>query len=107
MYKFCIPELEKMGIPVKKIRKEVFSPGQSITDEAGWPEGIKADDIFDLKLGGRIIKARAGESIMTALERNSVNVKCLCRSGECSLCRVKLLSGQSISAGVSAGEKIR
>jgi len=94
MYKFCVPELKKMGIPQKRIRREVFSSGQCITDEPGWPDGIGAEDLFDLKIGDRIFKAKAGESIMTALERNNITVKSCCRSGECSLCRVKLNSGK-------------
>ena len=94
MYKFCVPELKKMGIPQKRIRREVFSSGQRITDESGWPEGVRAEDLFDLKIGDRVFKVKAGESIMTALERNKVTVKSCCRSGECSLCRVKLNAGK-------------
>jgi ferredoxin-NADP reductase len=94
MYKFCVPELKKLGVPQKRIRREVFSSRQNIADEPGWPESISTEDVVHLKLGDRVFSAKAGESIMTALEKNKITVKSCCRSGECSLCRVKLNSGK-------------
>jgi hypothetical protein len=32
--------------------------------------------------------------LLTALERNHVVVPSLCRSGDCSMCRVKILAGK-------------
>ncbi|RPI93371.1 MAG: hypothetical protein EHM32_08080, partial [Spirochaetales bacterium] len=39
-------------------------------------------------------KAKAGEPVLTALERAGIVVPALCRCGECSMCRMKLLSGK-------------
>ena len=44
--------------------------------------------------GGATIEARAGESLMLALEKKGVLIPSICRSGECSMCRVKILSGR-------------
>ena len=44
--------------------------------------------------GGRSIKARTGEPLMNSLEREGIVIPALCRSGECSLCRTKLLKGE-------------
>ena len=38
-------------------------------------------------------EARASEPLLTSLEKNHVVVPSLCRSGDCSMCRVKVLSG--------------
>jgi ferredoxin len=87
-------ELKQLGIPGRRIRHEVFSPPQVYKDPA-WPQEIKPDTIFRVSLSsGRKINARAGEPLLTSLERAGLAVENSCRSGECSLCRVKLLSGQ-------------
>ena len=95
MYDFCVPELERLGIPKRKIRKEVYGAPANICDHPGWPEEIKADDVFAVKMdGGPTIEARAGEPLMLALEKNGVLIPSICRSGECSMCRVKIQSGK-------------
>ena len=95
LYEFCIPELEKLGIPRRKIRKEVYGTPLNICHYPGWPEDIGATDTFHLKVNrGQPIEAVASESLLTALEKNGLIVPSLCRSGECSMCRVKVVSGK-------------
>ncbi len=95
MYRFVLVELENMGIPKRKIRVEVFGAPAKVEEEPGWPTEIKPDDCFQIKLkNGTTIKSRAGEPLMNSLERNGIVLPALCRSGECSLCRTKLLSGK-------------
>ncbi|NLB52769.1 MAG: 2Fe-2S iron-sulfur cluster binding domain-containing protein, partial [Syntrophomonadaceae bacterium] len=43
---------------------------------------------------GKIISAKASEPLLSSLERAGIVVENCCRSGECSLCRVKLLAGK-------------
>lgn len=92
MYDFCIPELQKLNIPKRRIRKEIFGAAQNITADPGWPAEI-AGAKFTIKFGEKTFPARANESILTAIERAGLMQESRCRSGECSLCRVKLLSG--------------
>jgi ferredoxin-NADP reductase/ferredoxin len=95
MYDFCIPELERLGIPRRKIRREVYGPPLHITECAGWPAHVKSDALFDVHLKGRAsVKALAGEPLMTSFEKAGYAIPSLCRSGECSLCRIKVLSGK-------------
>lgn len=95
MYSFCIPELEKMGVPGRRIRREVFGTPAEVTKEPAWPQEVKADAEFTVKLArGQVIKARAAEPLLIALERSGIVVDNCCRSGECSLCRVKLQAGK-------------
>lgn len=93
MHKFCKDTLLKMGMKNKDIRDEVFGTINDVTKEEGWPKSIKGDEIFKIKVGDKIIDAKSSESILIALERNNIRVNVCCRSGECSLCRVKLVSG--------------
>lgn len=95
MYKFCLPELDKLGIPAKRIRTELFGLPKDITGEPGWPESVTAETAFKVKIKGRrTITAYSHESLMVALERFGIKVPASCRSGQCSQCRVKLISGK-------------
>ncbi len=95
LYDFCLPELEGMGIPRRKIRQEMYGAPLNIWEYPGWPQAVTADDTFVVKLSdGRQFKASARESLLVALEKNDAVVPSICRSGECSMCRVKILSGK-------------
>ncbi|MDT8273156.1 MAG: FAD-binding oxidoreductase, partial [Desulfomonilia bacterium] len=95
MYTFCEAELEGLGIKKRRIRKEVFGPPKDVTLQPGWPQGLRADAEFSVTLeGGGHITARAGEPLMNSLERQGIVIPALCRSGECSLCRTRLVSGR-------------
>ena len=45
-------------------------------------------------MGREAIRAQAGEPLMNTLERYGFVVPAVCRSGECSACRIPLLSGK-------------
>jgi len=95
MYNFCLPELTKLSIPARKIRVEVMGAPKNIAAHPGWPGNVKAGDVFKVAIKGRkTISAVASEPLMISLEREGVVIPALCRSGECSLCRTKLLSGK-------------
>jgi ferredoxin-NADP reductase len=95
MYTFVLAELARLNIPRRRIRVEVFGPPSDVTCQPGWPEGVDAADSFKVSLpGGRIVDASAGEPLMNSLERAGVTIEVSCRSGECSLCRTRLVSGK-------------
>jgi ferredoxin len=84
-----------MGVPKRKIRQEMYGAPPNIWDYPGWPDVIGKDDVFSVKIKNRKqVEARASEPLLVALEKNHVVVPSLCRSGDCSMCRVKILSGQ-------------
>lgn len=93
MNDFCKSALEAMGVPEKKIRREMFGARRDIQNEPGWPVELSGNEVFTITVGDRKIPAKSGESVLVALERAGVRVNVCCRSGECSLCRVKLVSG--------------
>ncbi|MBN2224906.1 MAG: 2Fe-2S iron-sulfur cluster binding domain-containing protein [Deltaproteobacteria bacterium] len=96
MYRFVQPELIKLGVPGRRIKKESSGPPPDVTKEPGWPTGITADALFSVIVNGEhTIKARAGEPLMIALERAGLVVPNQCRSGECSLCRTKIVRGDT------------
>ena len=94
MNDFCKKELEDLGLPEKQIRREMFGTRRDVQNEQGWLESLTGDEVFNVKIGERVILAKSGESLLTALERSGVRMNVCCRSGECSLCRVKLVDGK-------------
>jgi ferredoxin-NADP reductase len=95
LYDFCLPQVEDMGVPKRKIKQEMYGAPPNVWDYPGWPDGIGKDDVFSVKVkDGHQIEACATESLLATLEKNHVVVPSLCRSGDCSMCRIKVLSGQ-------------
>lgn len=91
----CLAALIQLGVPDHKIRREIYGPPANVTKEPGWPEGLAEDTLFDVDvLGARTIQAPAGEPLLNTLERFGIIVPAICRSGACSACRVRLLSGR-------------
>lgn len=99
MQKFCTGELESLGVKRRSIRKETFTaPGDVLADPA-WPQGMRPEQPVTLTVqqpdgGAVIISSRAGEPVLAALERYGLAVPNGCRTGECSLCRIRMISGQ-------------
>jgi ferredoxin-NADP reductase len=95
LYDFCLPQVEDLGVPRRKIKQEMYGAPPNIWEYPGWPAEINRDDSFTVDVkNGKQIKAKATESLLSALEKNDILVPSLCRSGECSMCRVKVLSGE-------------
>ena len=71
----------------------MFGEGIDILYEGGWHAELCVNEVFTITVGDKKIPAKSGEPVLVALERAGVRVNVCCRSGECSLCRVKLVSG--------------
>lgn len=100
MYRFVRSGLEKLGVPRRAIRQEVEVIPNSPREFPGWPENVDENSVFTISLpDGRKIPAKATDTIMKSLEYAGVVVPSLCRSGECSTCRTKLLSGTVFHPG--------
>lgn len=95
MYGFCLRELAELGVATHKIRRELYGPPDDVTQELGWPQGLAAGTIFTVEVADRqTIQAPAGEPLLNSLERYGLVVPAVCRAGECSACRTKLVSGR-------------
>lgn len=95
MYSFCLPQLQKLSVPARKTKIEIMGAPKNITTHPGWPQNVQADDVFHVAIKGKkTISAKASEPLMISLERAGLVIPALCRSGVCSLCRTKLISGQ-------------
>ncbi|MCX6000994.1 MAG: FAD-binding oxidoreductase [Chloroflexi bacterium] len=96
MYELCGAALVKLGVPARRSKKEAYGPPQDVTKEPAWPGGIQASKEFVVTevRSGKKVKAKAGEPLMNSLERAGIVVPAVCRSGECTACRTRLISGR-------------
>ena len=103
MYLLCEGALEGLGVDARRIKKEVYGPPVDVTEEPGWP-GLDPESEFEVveERSERSIKAKAGEPLMNSLERDGLVVPAVCRAGECTACRTRLLEGK-----VFAPERVR
>ena len=96
MYRFLHGELDKLDIPKRRVRFEVFGQAKDITTFPGYPMACK-DQTYQLTdvrgIHEDVIPAKATESLVVALERAGIRIETGCRSGECGFCRTKVLSG--------------
>jgi len=105
MYHFVLDELKELGVPQHRIAHEAFGVPDDITQIMGWPVEIdtskKVQITIDFRRYGKIeqkvFEASCTEPILNSLERaelKELEIKSGCRSGECALCRTKLVSGK-------------
>lgn len=91
----CVALLGELGVARRRIRVEANGAPKTPHQQAGWPAGVSLDDEVTITVQGRgSFRSTVGEPLLNALERNGYFVENACRSGECSLCRVKLTSGE-------------
>jgi ferredoxin-NADP reductase len=94
MYPFCAAELGKLGVPARSVRFEANGPPARPEKLAGWPQGLDPDTRVTVRLSdGRSFTTPVGEPLLNALERQGIQLEAACRSGECSLCRCKVVGG--------------
>jgi len=95
MYKFCLPELDRLKIGRQQIRQEMFGTPVNVTEQMGWPSSIIAQNCFTVQVNGsKPFETNAGTSLLVALEDKGYIIPSLCRSGECSRCRIKIVKGK-------------
>lgn len=92
---FCVEQLKALGVEDKRMRIECNGPPKKPSCLAGWPQVVTEQDDITVTVKGRgQFVAKAGEPLLNSLERNGYTVENACRSGECSLCRVKIIEGE-------------
>jgi hypothetical protein len=62
LYEFCLPELETLGIPRRKIKQEMYGAPPNIWEYPGWPRQVGKDAVFSLKI-------KSGKELEDLIER--------------------------------------
>lgn len=96
MYAFLDKELEKLGLPRKYIRHEMFGEFHNPGTQADYPQGVpeKVKITVTIQDETKIVEGSSNDSILQILEKNGISAPARCRSGECGFCHSHLLSGE-------------
>lgn len=91
----CQAQLSKLSVEPRFVRIEANGPPKHPDQLHNWPDDVSMEDEVTITIKGKgSFKAKVGEPLLNSLERNGYSAENACRSGECSLCRVKLVSGE-------------
>jgi len=92
---YCQSQLWELSVEPRFIRIEANGPPKNPEQLGEWPESVSVEDEVTVTVSGKgSFKAKIGEPLLNSLERNGYSAENACRSGECSLCRVKLVEGE-------------
>mgnify|MGYP002700121616 CR=1 FL=1 len=90
----CSQQLQELNVKARRIRIEANGPPKNPESIGGWPEDLPATEEVTVTIQGKgSFKARVDEPLLNSMERNGYSTENACRSGECSLCRVKVVKG--------------
>ncbi len=90
----CAVQLEQLNVKSRRVRIECNGPPKHPETLPGWPKNVAASELIQVKIKGQgSFEARVDEPLLNSMERHGFSSENACRSGECSLCRVKVLSG--------------
>ena len=96
MYAFLDKELQKLNLPKKFIRHEMFGEFHNPASQSDYPAGVPEEVKITVKIQDETytVTGKSGDSVMQTLEKNKIAVPARCRSGECGFCHSHLLSGK-------------
>ena len=96
MYEFVDKELEKLELPKKYIRHEMFGEFHNPQTQPDYPAGIPETVRITVTIQDKtyIIKGKSTDSVMQIIEQNGLSAPARCRSGECGFCHSHLISGK-------------
>ena len=96
MYEFVDKELEKLNLPKKYIRHEMFGEFHNPATQADYPQGVPETVKITVKCQDETftVEGSTADSVVQILEKSKIAVPTRCRSGECGFCHSHLLSGK-------------
>ncbi|MBF6339013.1 2Fe-2S iron-sulfur cluster binding domain-containing protein [Nocardia abscessus] len=94
LYPHALRQLTALGQPRKRIRFEANGAPSDPTAQPHWPTGADPDDEVTVTVGGTSFRTLRNRPLLDALEDNGIRPETACRSGECSLCRVRIVKGE-------------
>ena len=92
---YCQQQVAELGVKNRRVRIEANGPPKNPDTLSNWPTSVSMDDEITVTVTGKgSFTAKVGEPLLNSLERNGYSAENACRSGECSLCRVKVVTGE-------------
>lgn len=97
-YPFSLEQLTALDHPRRRMRFEANGAPADPTAEPGWPAAVDPAERVTVTVDGTSFQTPRNRPLLDALEDNGIRPEAACRSGECSLCRVRVLTGEVYTA---------
>ncbi|MFE1443560.1 2Fe-2S iron-sulfur cluster-binding protein [Streptomyces sp. NPDC058739] len=93
LYPYALDQLAALGHPRRRVRFEANGAPADPTAQPHWPGGTDPSGEVTVTARGRTFTTTRGRPLLDALEDQGIRPESACRSGECGLCRVRVLKG--------------
>lgn len=93
LYPYVLGELAARGHPRHRIRFEANGAPADPTSQPHWPAGVEGSESVSVTTRTTTFSSPRNRPLLDALEDQGIRLEVACRSGECSLCRVRVLKG--------------
>lgn len=96
MYEFVDKEIEKLNLPKKFVRHELFGEFHNPATQADYPNNVPETVKITVTIQDETwtVEGSTGDSVVQILEKNGISAPTRCRSGECGFCHSHLISGE-------------
>lgn len=98
LYPYALTLLDGLGHPRRRVRFEANGPPADPTVQPGWPRDVEPTSQVTVRTRSAQFTTGCDRPLLDALEDHGQPLESACRSGECSLCRVRVLSGEVFTA---------
>ncbi|MFC9996913.1 2Fe-2S iron-sulfur cluster-binding protein [Nocardia sp. NPDC127526] len=94
LYPYALAQLTALGQPRKRIRFEANGAPSDPAAQEHWPAEVDPAAEVTVTVGAASFRTPRHRPLLDALEDNGIRPEAACRSGECSLCRVRVVKGE-------------
>ncbi|REK91811.1 flavodoxin reductase [Streptomyces inhibens] len=94
LYPYALDQLTRLRHPGRRIRFEANGAPADPTTQSHWPTDKAPDEEVTVTVRGTSFRTPRNRPLLDALEDQGIRPEVACRSGECSLCRVRVLTGE-------------
>jgi ferredoxin-NADP reductase len=102
MYAYQLAQLERLGHPRRRVRLEANGIALPPGRDPRWPSDVDPTGEVTVTIRGKgEIRVPRNRPLLDTLEDNGYQPEASCRSGECSLCRVRVVKGEVFNAAES------
>ena len=108
MYDFEDGEMAKLGLPKRRVRKEMSGDYLGVEKNPDYqaPQEQEFKLTVDIRGQKQTVACKAGESLLWAMERAGIAAPSRCRSGECGWCHSRLVSGKYFCPKEADGRRL-
>jgi ferredoxin-NADP reductase len=98
LYPYALDQLTQLGQPRRRIRFEANGAPSRPQDQPHWPADTDPSQNVTVTVRSGKFRTPRGRPLLDALEDHGIRPETACRSGECSLCRIRILKGDVYTA---------